>query len=157
MAQITLTKGQDGRLTGITDADTRRWGRFLAAVKGLAYGDTVQAEFKLPRSPGFHKRHFVILAALFDAQEQFQDADKFRQWVQIGAGFCDILPGPKGVPCAVSKSIAWENLEDADFAEHHADVMRFVREPAFCRFLWGHLSDQAQGEMVEAILSEFER
>lgn len=157
MAEITLTKTEDGKMAGVTHADQRRWDKFMSRWRAMAVGDTLKASFKLPRSPGFHKRHFKILAELYGAQEQFQDPDRFRQWVQIGAGFCDILPGPNGKPVAVSKSIAWESLDDADFAEHHAAVMVFVRSVHFARFLWPHLGDVAGMQMVEAILMEFER
>ena len=156
MAEIVLTRGDDGKLHGITDADDRRWRKWTARANALQVGDTVRASFKLPRSPKFHARHFAILAALFKCQEQFADFEKFREWTQIGAGFCDILPGPKGKPCAVSKSIAWDALEDADFAEHHKAVMSFVRSVHFTRFLWPHMSDVEGDNMVNAILQEFD-
>lgn len=156
MADIVLTKDEAGKLRGLTDACDRKWQKFLARVRELAAGDTLCASFKLPRSPKFHARHFAILAALFKAQEQFTDFNRFREWVQIGAGFCDIYPGPKGKPVAYSRSIAWENLDDADFAEHHRAVIEFVRSTHYSRFLWPHLSDLEGDRMVNAILQEFE-
>lgn len=156
MADIVLTRDEQGKLRGLTQADERRWSKFLAAVKGLAVGDTLKAAFKIPRSPKFHRRHFAILKALFECQEQFTEFERFREWTQVGAGFCDILPGPRGKPVAVSKSIAWDALDDADFAEHHLAVMEFIRTPYFSRFLWPHLDDQGQFNMVEAIMAEFD-
>lgn len=155
MSSITLTKNETGKLVGLDDDDQRRWAKFLARVNGMGIGDTLSAIFKLPRSPGFHRRHFKILSALFKAQDQFVDKDKFREWVQIGAGFCDILPGPKGIPMAVSRSIAWDSLDEGDFAEHHAAVIAFVRSPHYARFLWPHLGDVQGMQMVEAVLGEF--
>jgi hypothetical protein len=155
MADIVLTKGEDGKLRGLTDSDERRYAKFRAKVVGMLVGDTVRFSFKLPRSPQFHKRHFAILGELFKCQEQFVEEEKFREWTQIGAGFCDIYPGPKGKPMAVSRSIAWEKLDDADFAEHHREVMQFVRSVHFTRFLWPHLSDLEGDNMVDAILQEF--
>lgn len=157
MAEIVLTKADDGKLHGMTEADERRWAKFRTTVVGMQVGDTLRASFKLPRSPKFHRRHFAILAALFRCQEQFIDADKFREWVQIGAGFCDVYPGPKGKPMAVSKSIAWEALDDADFAEHHQAVIEFVRSAYFTRFLWPALSDIEGDTFVNAVLQEFEQ
>ncbi len=156
MADIILCRDEAGKLDGLTDADRKRWVKFRSAVAALAPGDTLKASFKLPRSPKFHRFHFAVLAALFACQEQFTDPERFRQWVQIGAGFCDLMPGPKGKPVAISRSIAWENLDEAEFAEHHKAVIEFVRSLHFSRFLWPHLSDQKGSEMVEAILQEFE-
>ena len=155
MADITLVRSDDGKLRGITDADDRRWSKWLAKTRTLSVGDTVRASFKLPRSPKFHARHFAILASLFRCQDQFTDFEKFREWTQVGAGFCDIVPGPKGKPCAMAKSIAWDALEDADFAEHHKEVIAFVRSVHFSRFLWPHLTDIEGDRMVNAILNEF--
>ena len=156
MTDLVLTKDDAGKLRGLTASDDRRWATFRKHITDLPIGGTVKASFALPRSGSFHRRHFAILGALFAAQEQFDDFERFRQWTQIGAGFCDILPGPKGKPVAVSRSIAWEKLDEADFSEHHLAVLQFVRSPHFSRFLWPHLGDQQQIDMVEAILGEFE-
>jgi len=156
MADITLTKDEDGRLVGLTDSDDRRYAKFRARVAGLEVGDTLRFSFKLPRSPQFHKRHFGILNALFKCQEQFVDFEKFREWTQVGAGFCDIYPGPKGKPVAKSRSISWEELEDADFAEHHKAVIEFVRSVHFTRFLWPHMSDLDADTFINAALQEFD-
>jgi hypothetical protein len=156
MADIVLTKADDGKLRGLTDADERRWSKFRCKVAGMGIGDTVKASFKLPRSPGFHKRHFSVLKALFDCQEQFDDREKFREWTQVGAGFCDLYPGPHGRPVAISRSIAWDALEEADFAEHHRAVIAFARSHHFSRFLWPHLSDVEADTLVNAILQEFD-
>ena len=78
MADIVLTRDETGKLAGLTQADQRRWAKFTAAVKRLGVGDTLKATFRLPRSPKFHRRHFALLKALFDCQEQFTDFDRFR-------------------------------------------------------------------------------
>lgn len=156
MADLVLAKDEAGKLRGLTASDERRWSKFRRHIANLPVGGTVRASFKLPRSAAFHRRHFAILGALFNCQEQFADMEPFREWVQVGAGFCDIVPGPKGKPVAVSRSIAWDALEEADFAEHHAAVIDFVRSAYFSRFLWPAMSDLQGAEMVNAILQEFE-
>lgn len=156
MADLVLTKDEAGKLRGLTDSDERRWSKFIGHVRDLPVGGTVKASFKLPRSQAFHRRHFAILGGLFASQEQFTDFEKFREWLQVGAGFCDIVPGPKGKPVAISRSIAWDALEEADFAEHHRAVMEFVRSAHYSRFLYPHLDDVQADQMVHAILQEFE-
>lgn len=155
MADVVLTKDETGRLCGLTDADERRWSRFRTAIQSMPQGGTIKASFKLPRSPGFHARHFKILSELFKSQDQFEDFEAFRAWVQVGAGFCDLLPGPGGKPVAIPKSIAWDALEDADFAEHHRACIEFIRSTRFSRFLWPQMTDLNADNMVNGILSEF--
>lgn len=155
MADAILCRDGDGKLAGLTPADQRRWARWVVALKRLDYGQTLKVSFKIPRSPGFHRRHMKILQTLFESQEQFVEFERFREWLQVGAGFCDIVPGPKGKPVALSRSIAWEALDDADFAEHHAAVIAFVRTTHFRRFLWPAVDDAVAAEMVENALMEF--
>ena len=155
MAEVVVTKGSDGKLAGLGEKGERAWARFSAAVKKLEPGGTLRFSWWAPRSPGFHARHFAILAAVYDAQDQFVDPDKFRMWVQVGAGFCDILPGPKGKAMAIPQSIAWDKLDDSDFAEHHAAVIAFLRSAHATRFLWPTMTDSGGGDMMETLLREF--
>lgn len=156
MADVVLTRGDDGKLQGLGEKGARQYGRFLAAVRQLQPGDTMRFAFKLPRSGPFHRRHFKILTALFEAQEQFADMERFREWVQVGAGFCDLLPGPHGKPVAIARSIAWEELDEADFAEHHKAVIEFVRSPYFSRQLWPHMTDLAADTFIDNLLRQFQ-
>lgn len=155
MPKIILRKGESGKLEGLGEAEQRRYAKFLAHAKNMAVGDTIAFEFKVPRSLPFHRRHFGIIKMLFEAQEQFVDMERLREWLQVGAGFCDIMPGPKGVAVAVARSIAWENLDQADFESHHNDVVAFMRTPHCHRFLWPHLSDEMGSLNIETILAEF--
>ena len=67
-----------------------------------------------------------------------------------------MLPGPKGKPVAVPKSIAYEKLDQAEFEPIHDAIFAFARSTYATRFLWPHLSDEQGGEMVDVVLREFE-
>ncbi|MCA3109850.1 MAG: DUF1367 family protein [Rhodocyclaceae bacterium] len=156
MSEILLTRDDTGKVTGLTEADQRAWSRFRKMLADLVPGECVRLAFWLPRSPKFHRRHFAIIGALFDAQEQFDDREQFRMWLQVGAGHCDFVPGPAGRMVALPKSIAWHKLDDAEFAAHHESVIGFVRSDRCTAFLWGHLQPADQLLMVETILAGFE-
>jgi hypothetical protein len=155
MAECIVVKTEDGKLAGLGEKGGRQFARFQAAVREMEVGETMRFSFKIPRSPGFHKRHFVIINRVFEQQEQFEDDEKFREWIQVGAGFCDLLPGPNGKPVAISRSIAWEALEDAEFAEHHAAVIAFLRSARCTRFLWPEWSDLDADTFINNVLAEF--
>lgn len=155
MAECIVVKGEDGKLEGLGHKGGRQFLRFQHAVRKMEPGDTLRFSYKLPRSPAFHRRHFAILNRVFEQQEQFDNDEKFREWLQVGAGFCDLLPGPKGKPVAVSRSIAWEALDDADFAEHHAAVIAFMRSTHCTRFLWPLWSDVDADQFINNVLAEF--
>lgn len=156
MSKVILRKDETGKLAGLDDKNERAYARFRKQLGELQIGETLAFEFKIPRSPRFHRRHFAMLGAFFAAQDVFDDADRMRKWLEVGAGHCDFVPGPDGVFFAMPKSIAYEALEDSDFREVHTSIVSFLREPRAYRYLWPHLDDAGREQMVEAILGEFE-
>lgn len=157
MSVVQVTKNEVGKLVGFGERGERAYARFLAAVKDLEPGEMLSFEFKVPRSGPFHRRHFAVLKAFFDAQEQFSDMEQFRKWTEVGAGHVEFVPGPSGRMVALPKSINYDALDDVEFEDVHGRVVAFLRSEHATRFLWGHLSPQQAGEMVEAILGGFER
>lgn len=155
MSDVVLVRGEDGKLQGLGDKGGRAYAKFQQKVRALEIGETLKFSYWLPRSPAFHRRHFAILGAVFGQQEQFADPEKLRMWLQVGADFCDLVPGPKGKPVAMPRSIAWENLDDAEFAEHHADVIGFLRSTHCTRFLWPQWSDLDADTFINNVLMEF--
>lgn len=156
MPTVHLTRGDDGRLRGHSDADQRAYAKWRAAIDHLGPGDLVQFEFRLPRSPQHHRLFFAMVAALFERQEQFDDPEKLRQWLTVGAGYSDFVPGPTGRMVALPRSIAWTRMDEAEFAELHRAVIAFLRTPHAYRFLWPQLDDAAGEAAVEDFLAEFE-
>lgn len=156
MSKVILKKDETGKLTGLDDKNERAYARFRKQIGELQIGETLAFEFKIPRAPRFHRLHFAMLGAFFAAQELFDDADRMRKWLEVGAGHCEFVPGPKGDWIAMPKSIAYEALDDADFREVHEAIKKFLRDPHAYRFLWPHLDDAGREQMVEAILAEFE-
>lgn len=153
--EVVITRGDDGQLTGLGEKGARAWARFVAALKNLDRDSSILVIFRVPRSPRFHRRHFAILGAVFKCQEQFHDEEQFRLWTQVGAGHCDFVPGPTGRPVALPRSVAWHRLEDIEFREVHEATISFLRSAHATRFLWPHLSDIAQSNMIDAVLEEF--
>jgi hypothetical protein len=156
MAKIRITRNREGKIEGASEADRKAYVKFRARVMALEAGEILSIEAKAPRNPELHGWHFIILDAVFEAQEQFEDERVFRKWVEVGAGHCDFVPGPKGRMVALPRSIGWDEMEDLDFQEHHEKAVNFLRSPDCTRFLWGHLSDLEQSNMIEGILTECE-
>ncbi|MDR5784085.1 hypothetical protein QCE63_32205 [Caballeronia sp. LZ065] len=156
MSKVILRKDETGRLSGIDDRQERAYDRFRQKLGELRIGETLAFEFKIPRSPRFHRLHFAMLGAFFAAQEVFNDAERMRKWLEVGAGHCEFVPGPNGDWIAMPKSIAYEALDDAAFRDVHDAVIAFLRQPHAYRFLWPQLDDAGREQMVEAVIGEFE-
>jgi hypothetical protein len=156
MPAVLLMKNDQGRLEGFGERGSKTYNKFLAACKALEIGEMLSFSYTVPRSPKFHKLHFVMLRAFFDAQEQFESDYVFRKWSEVGAGHCKYAPGAHGRMVAIPLSIAYDALDDVEFSELHAQVKDFFRSEHARRFLWPHLTEQATWETVETVLAEFE-
>ena len=157
MTTITVVRDDRNQLNGLGKKDRIAWARFVKIMRELGQGELFQVRFWFPRESWRHRKHFAMLAQVFDAQEQFDDPDKLRKWLEIGAGYCDLLPGPHGRMVEVSKSIAYDKLDDAEFVEHHEAVKGFLRSDHCRRFLWPHMDAQKSQDMIEVLIKEFEK
>ena len=139
------------------EKDKKAYAAFKKRVEALVPGEIYTIEAWFDRNPKLHGLHFAFLSAVYDSQEQFATLDQLRAWLQVGAGHCDFVPGPKGRAVAIPKSIAWHRLDDQDFTDHHEKMKNFLRTQHARQFLWPHLSEAEQETMVDTILSQFER
>jgi hypothetical protein len=154
MTDMVLTRGQDGKLAGLTEKDDRAYGRFIARAKGLAEGDTLAFSYKLPRSPRHHRLFFAQIGNVFESQERFEDDRQLRTWLTVGAGYCDMVPGPDGGLVAIPMSIAWTEMDETEFGELHAAVLRFLWTAYARKFLWAHQSDEQSYRGLAVLLGE---
>ena len=144
-----------GIVDGLGERGRKQWRRFFNGLMRLEPGEMVEIKTHKARSGPFHRRHMVIETALFQAQEKFEHFEQFRNWLKVGAGFCDWIPGPRGAVIPVPRSIAFDKLEDDDMRQVHEDMVAFVRSEHAGKTLWRHLAPAARIEMVESILKGF--
>lgn len=156
MPSIFLTKAEDGRLIGVTEADNRAYGRFIDRCIALTSKESLKFTWVEPRSGPYHRRHFKMLGELFKAQEQYDNETHFRKLGEIGGGYADMIPGPDGQLIAVPLSINYETLDQIDFEPIHQAVFAWYRSEIGCKVMWPHLSWQQAFDMVERVLREFE-
>lgn len=156
MSEVLIYKDETGKLAGFGEKGARQYARFLKAVRELEIGEMLSFNYRVPRSMKFHRLHFAMLKELFDAQEQFNDAEQFRKWTEVGAGHCDFVPGPKGRMVALPKSISYESLDDEEFASVHENTKAFLRTVHARQFLWPHMEPDQSAEMVQTLVEQFE-
>lgn len=156
MPTVTLTR-EDGKLAGATDKDKRAYAKWHDRIKTMGPRDSLVFSWKEPRSGPHHRLFFSKVSALLDIQEQFDDPDTLRRWLTVGAGYCDLVPGPNGKAVALPQSIAYEKLDEVEFRELHRKIDDFLRSPHATFFLWPHLTPAQQSEMVDVFLRGFEK
>jgi hypothetical protein len=156
MSECIVTKGPDGKLQGFGRKGAQDYERWKRLVASLRAGDLLHFSYREPRSPQHHKLWFAKMGALLERQEQFDSLDKLRMWVTVGAGYAEFAPGPQGRMVALPQSIAWDKMDEAEFRALHEAADAFLRTPHAQSFLWGHLTQQQQSDMVETLLAEFD-
>ena len=142
MSDLIITKGQDGKLEGFGEKGRRAYAKFRNLVSEMEVGETLGFSFRMPRSPQHHKYTFAKLAGLFERQELFEDFDRLLEWLKVGAGHCDLLPGPGGALVAIPKSINWEKLDEQGFVEFHHALTDFLWTQPAQAALWPHSKAQ---------------
>lgn len=157
MSAVVLVKGEDGKLHGHGQRGERAYAKFRGRVESMQPGDTVHFDWREPRSLPHHRLFFGKLGALMDMQEQFDDDEELRKWLTVGAGYCKFVPGPNGRMVALPLSIAFHNLDEADFSELHSKVDAFLWTDHARRFLWGHLTNQQTYDMVDQLMTRFSK
>lgn len=144
-----------GLFDGWSNTDKKGWRKIWKRLMALEPGEFAVIEFIIPRSSPYHRRHMAIEAAVFDAQERFEDFEMFRDWLKIGASWVVWVPGAKGGIVPLPKSISYAKADQAQFEEYHANVMAFLRGQHAAPFLWRHLGNEA-GDMMDSILAGFD-
>ncbi|MFZ9959384.1 MAG: DUF1367 family protein [Candidatus Limnocylindrus sp.] len=153
---VVITKSPEGRIVGVGEVGERNYGKWRALVERLQPGETLRFQWWRPRSAKHHGLFFAKISALYSRQEQFDCADRLRQWLTVGAGYCDFVPGPTGRMVALPRSIAWHRLDESEFGELHAAVDRFLWTDHARGFLWPHLKPEQSYEVIEGLMNEFE-
>lgn len=143
---------------GLGEENERKWRRFWwSANNRLEVGEILEIKTRMERSSPFHRRHFKIENAVFEAQDTFADFDNgFRDWLKIGAGHVEWMPNPYGgLPIPRAKSTSYTAMEDGEFREFHDRAMRFLRTDRAVSQLWPHLNYWRGLDMLDSILMEF--
>lgn len=156
MSKIIVVKDETGHLAGLGEKNERAYNRFKRRVTEMEHGETIEFGVEFPRSPGFHKLYFVMLHSLFEIQEQFADEDHLRAWLTVGAGYCDLVPGPRGRMVAMPKSIAFHRMDEVEFREYVSAVWAFLRTERAQQFLWPEAPPAVAAEGVERLLIGFD-
>uniref|UniRef100_C6BBU1 DUF1367 domain-containing protein n=1 Tax=Ralstonia pickettii (strain 12D) TaxID=428406 RepID=C6BBU1_RALP1 len=146
-----------GAVDGLGEKGKKQWRRFVNGLFNLEPGEMVEIVTHKARSGPYHRRHFAIEQAVFDAQDRFSDFDMYMYWVKVGAGWVTWAAGPKGGVVPIPRSISYTAAEQDEFADFHEKVMDFLRGDHAAAYLWPHLGGARATEMMETILSEFER
>lgn len=156
MTAIVITKNSQGKLEGIDEKGQRAYAKWRRLVTDLQPGETLTFSYRMPRSPAHHRLFFQKLNSLLERTETFDDLDKLRYWLVMGAGYFDLVPGFDGKPNAIPRSLDFTQMDEAEFAELHHQVNTFLWTTRAQETLWPHLDAEGRYRSVEDFLRGFE-
>lgn len=156
MTAIVITKNNQGKLEGIDEKGQRAYAKWRRLVTDLEPGQTLTFSYRMPRSPAHHRLFFAKLGSLLARTEAFDDLDKLRYWLVMGAGYFDLVPGFDGQPNAIPRSLDFTQMDEAEFAELHHQVNTFLWTSRAQETLWPHLDAEGRYRCVQDFLREFD-
>lgn len=149
MADFWIVK-VDGTWRGLTERDEKRYSKMRLELKEAEDGETFHiGGIKKPRSRKHFGFFFCKLRELFDRQELFDSVERLLDWLKVGAGYADIMPGLDGVPCAIPKSISWDECEEQTFIEVAQAIDGFLWTDIAQETLWPHLPHAMRLENIQ--------
>lgn len=145
-----------GAIDGLSEAHRKSWRRIWNWFMTKAEpGEMLEIRTHRERLGWYHRRHMALEQKVFEAQEKFAHFEQFRNWLKVGAGHCDWLPGPKGGVIPVPKSTSYAALEQEDMERVHAAIVEFLRTPHAIKTLWPKVPDHQRELAIEAVLIPF--
>lgn len=149
MSQIALVKMPDGKWRPLSARDEKRFTKIQLRRAQMEPGECLIYTFVEPRSPRHFGFFFCKHRELFDRQEFFADSERLRDWLLVGAGYCDLFPAIDGHTVALPRSIAWELCDEQTFIEVARGIEDFMWSELAQRTLWPHLSAEERHLNVE--------
>jgi len=140
-----------GLVDGLGEQGRKSWRRFVNRLFKLEPGEVVGIKTHQARSGPYHRRHFAMEQAIFEAQERFEHFDQFLYWIKVGAAWVTWAAGPKGGVVPIPRSVSYAEADQEEFEEFHHRVVAFLRGPHAAQYLWPHLKDQADGFMHQLL------
>lgn len=157
MADVIILRDKDGQIVGMGEKGRRAWAKFCRLMDALEVGETMKFSYALPRSGVHHRFFFAKMTGLLERQEQFDTLEDLLQWLKVGAGHVDFMPGARGELIAMPRTINWLNLEEQDFIEFHRAVNDFLWTPHAMQYLWPHLPYERQALCIDHWHRDYER
>jgi hypothetical protein len=145
-----------GIIHGLGDTNRKAWARFWNGVLRLEPGEVVEIRTHRERIGWYHRKHMAMEQRIFDEQERFEHFEQFRNWIKIGAGHVDWVPGPRGAVVPIPRSISYAKMDQGEMEAFHDAAVAFLREPHAAKVLWPKLPAQRREGAIEALLASFE-
>ena len=108
----------------------------------LRLGETYEADLKVPRNIGFHKKFFALINIGCENSKLNMPFETYRKYMTIKAGYFNAYQTPKGV-FYEAQSISFSSMDDIIFQDLYSRVMDKIIEDI------GSTSEEIERALIE--------
>lgn len=145
MASFEIVKNSKGGFVGTTQEDHKAYERHKAKLKDMEPGEFLKVKVTHPRSLPFHRKFMKMVRFAFEQWEPekerkrlkykgmviLKDFDAFREDMTILAGYGVPKFDARGRVYWKAKSLAFDEMEDEEFAKVYAAVYEAIYRHVF--------------------------
>ena len=117
--KVWLVKLPNGDLRALEDGK----------IKRIAVGEALEFDYKVPRNIKFHRKFFAFLNAIYGIEaieNEFSSIEHLRYALTMDAGYFEHVKGMNGQVYMKPRSISFAKMDDAEFDQFYAAVMKIV-------------------------------
>lgn len=89
-------------------------------------GKELMVKISQPRNLQFLKKYFALLGVAREWADTEYNAEQFRAYVTVGAGYAEFITDSEGGVVAVPKSISFAAMDESEFERLYQDTLSFV-------------------------------
>lgn len=108
------------------------------------FSGEVMVDIHKNRNCGNHRRFFAFINTTFDMQDEFDNKEVWRKYLQMKAGFFDEVVTGKGKVLYWPQSISWDKLDEIEFKDLFNRVIN-----AFLKYYGHDLNDIQINSLME--------
>jgi len=150
-----------GAVDGACKEDRRAWRHFWKRITRMEPGEMAAVEMVFPRNSKFHRKYFALLKVGFDAWEPSRkrmtykgkpiakNFDRFREEVQILAGFYVQTFDLKGRMRLESKSISFAKMDEQEFEHVYGAVADILLREVLINYAGREELDSVVNKIME--------
>lgn len=102
-------------------------------------------DYKKSRNPKNHRRYFAFIKNAFDMQDQYDNQEIFRKYLEMLAGHFDtVISARTGEAMYWPRSIGWDALDETEFRKLFDEVVN-----AFLNWYGDKLNDHQVSKLLE--------
>ena len=94
----------------------------------LKLGSVVKVKITQARNMKHHRLFFALMNKIFENQETYETLEDLVNVIKIATGHCHVYRKKNGDPLPVPRSIAFHKMDQTQFDDFYAKVIRLVRE-----------------------------